>query len=374
MIIHVVTAGETVFSIAERYQVPPWTIIYNNELRSPDSLAVGQALLILGAGDAPVRLNLRAEAYAYPFTLTELLHEAFPAIRTVLSFSVGFTEDGRLLPFDDVAVRELAAAYGLPVMLVLTPLSPSGTFNNQLVHAVSTNPQTKEKLIGELLTRVRMFGYAGVDVDCEYILREDREGYAAFVSDLRSAMNAEGFLVSVALAPKTSDDQPGLLYEGMDYALLGAAANQVLLMTYEWGYTYGPAMAVAPLNMVRAVAEYAVTRIPPEKIFMGIPNYAYDWVLPYIKGQSRATTIGNVDAVQIAVENDAQILYDETAQTPHFTYIRNEIMHEVWFEDVRSIDAKLHLAAEFGFQGVTYWNLLKPFRANWELIQQVLNQ
>ena len=37
MIIHVVTAGETVISIAERYQVPAWTIIYNNELRSPDS-------------------------------------------------------------------------------------------------------------------------------------------------------------------------------------------------------------------------------------------------------------------------------------------------------------------------------------------------
>jgi spore germination protein len=32
---------------------------------------------------------------------------------------------------------------------------------------------------------------------------------------------------------------PGLLYEGMNYALLGEAANKALLMTYEWGYTSG---------------------------------------------------------------------------------------------------------------------------------------
>ena len=37
----------------------------------------------------------------------------------------------------------------------------------------------------------------------------------------------------------TSDEQEGVLYEGMDYALLGAAANSVLLMTYEWAMAMG---------------------------------------------------------------------------------------------------------------------------------------
>ncbi len=374
MVIHVVEAGQTVTSIAQQYQVPAWRIIYDNELRSPDNLTVGQSLLILGAGAAPARLPLEAEAYAYPFTRPELLHEAFPAIRRVFSFSVGFTMDGYLLPFDDLRVRELAGGYGLPVMLVLTPLTENGTFNSQLVHAAVSDPQTQNTLIDQLLQRVRMFGYAGVDVDCEYILPEDREGYASFVARLREAMNAEGYLVSVALAPKTSDDQQGLLYEGMDYALLGEAADRVLLMTYEWGYAYGPAMAVAPLNQVRNVVEYAVSRIPPEKIYMGIPNYAYDWVLPFVRGISKATTIGNVDAVQIAVENRVPILYDETAQSPNFGYIRNDVMHEVWFEDVRSIRAKLELAAEFGLAGVTYWNLLNSFRANWEMLEELLEQ
>ena len=41
-------------------------------------------------------------------------------------------------------------------------------------------------------------------------------------------------------------------------------------------------MAVAPLNMVRRVVDYAVTEIDPAKINLGVPNYGYDWPLPFI--------------------------------------------------------------------------------------------
>lgn len=82
---------------------------------------------------------------------------------------------------------------------------------------------------------------------------------------------------------------------------IGAAANSVLLMTYEWGFTYSIPMAVAPVNKVRQVIEYAITEIPSAKIDMGIPNYGYDWPLPYEKGVTRARTIGNIEAVNIAV-------------------------------------------------------------------------
>ena len=54
-------------------------------------------------------------------------------------------------------------------------------------------------------------------------------------------------------------------------------------MTYEWGYLFGPPMATAPVNMVRQVLDYGVTTIDPNKILMGIPNYAYDWSLPFIQ-------------------------------------------------------------------------------------------
>lgn len=178
-------------------------------------------------------------------------------------------------------------------------------------------------------------------------------------------MSAKGYQVSVALAPKISKNQPGLLYEGVDYKALGEAANTVFLMTYEWGYTYGPPMAVAPLNKVRQVLDYAVTEIPEEKILMGIPNYGYDWPLPYESGITKAETIGNVQAVERALEYEAVIEFDEIAKSPYFYYKADNIEHEVWFEDVRSIEAKIQLITSYGFLGAGYWNLMCPFRANW---------
>ena len=140
-------------------------------------------------------------------------------------------------------------------------------------------------------------------------------------------------------------------------------------MTYEWGYTYGPPMAVAPINKVREVVEYAITRIDPAKIDLGIPNYGYDWPLPYERGVTAARVIGNVEAVQIAVAAGVPIQFDETAMSPFFRYEQDGISHEVWFEDVRSLREKFSLLPSYGLRGIGYWQIMRFFRANWLLLQ-----
>lgn len=77
---------------------------------------------------------------------------------------------------------------------------------------------------------------------------------------------------------------------------------------------------MAPINKVRQVIEYALSQIPVAKIDMGIPNYGYDWTLPYEKGVTKAKTIGNVEAIQLAINNGATVQYDDVAQTPFFNY------------------------------------------------------
>lgn len=136
----------------------------------------------------------------------------------------------------------------------------------------------------------------------------------------------------------------------------------------EWCYTYGPPMAVAPINKVREVVDYAITRIPVEKINLGIPNYGYDWPLPYERGVTKARTISNTQAVEIAIENNAVIEFDQVAMSPHFTYERDGIAHEVWFEDVRSLREKFSLVQEYNLRGVGYWQIMNLFRANWLLL------
>ena len=128
-------------------------------------------------------------------------------------------------------------------------------------------------------------------------------------------------------------------------------------------------MAVAPLPNVRQVVEYAVTEIPTEKIMLGIPNYGYDWTLPFERGVSRATSIGNDFAIVVAAQNGAEIKYDEKSQSPYFKYIsKDNKNHIVWFEDVRSIKKKFDLINEFNLRGGGYWNLMRPFVQNYSLL------
>ena len=372
-LIHTVSEGETPKGIAEQYGISEKQLFRNNPfLLNQEYLLTGQSLVIRYRTEE--QGDLLVTGYAYPFIEAELLRETLLYLSELLVFSYGFTTAGELIPpqLPDEWMIALAWRMGVRPVLVLTPFSEQGSFNNQLVKLVSENLQVQQNLIQNLLETVREKGYAGVDVDFEYILPEDREGYAAFVGNLRAAMNAEGYQVSVALAPKSSATQPGLLYEGMDYRLLGQNADQVLLMTYEWGFTYGPPMAVAPLNKVREVLDYAMTEIPREKILMGIPNYGYDWKLPFVKGETAAELLGNVEAVRRAAQYGAAIQFDEIARSPYFTYERGGSSHEVWFEDVRSIQAKVELALAYGFRGVGYWNLMRPFRANWLLLNERL--
>lgn len=364
-------------SIAASYGVSVEALIYANQIPYPYGLAIGQAILIPGGAEEGEggalqenRQTVVTNGYAYPFISNWVLEQTLPYLTELSVFSYGFTVEGYLVPplWDDEPLIWKAREYGALPILTLTPFDTSGRFNNYLVSVVSNNMEAQANLIDQLLTTVRDKGYAGIDIDFEYILAEDREAFAAFVTNVRIAANAEGYTVSVALAPKTADDQPGLLYEGKDYALLGEAANSVLLMTYEWGYTYGPPMAVAPINKVREVVEYALTRIPAEKISLGIPNYGYNWALPYQRGVTRATTIGNVEAVQIAIHYGVPIQFDELAMSPFFRYRQNGTEHEVWFEDVRSMQEKFSLVKQYGLRGMGYWQIMQLFRANWLLL------
>lgn len=309
--------------------------------------------------------------YAYPFIQQDVLEETLPYLSSLSVFSYGFTTDGELVApaQDDSFMINAALKAGVRPVLTLTPLGPDGNFNNFLIASVVNNQAAKDNLLTNILATVQEKDFQRVDIDFEYIRPEDRIPFADFVADVRNLLSPYGYHVSVALAPKTSDTQAGLLYAGKDYGLLGEAADSVLLMTYEWGYTYGPPMAVAPVNKVRQVVEYAVTRILPSRIDLGIPNYGYDWTLPFVRGSSRATTISNLEAVRIAVEAGVPIQFDEVAMSPYFQYEKDGQQHEVWFEDVRSYREKFSLVPEYGLRGMGYWQIMRFFRPNWLLLE-----
>ena len=422
MVIHVVQRGENLYSIANQYGVPFSQILNDNQLPDPSRLVVGQTLVIrfplqvhtvqfgqtlqsiaqlyglsvrqlqrnnpvLGGGTTiyPGQTivityrqqpegTLSVNGYAYPFIDRVLLQNTLPFLTYITPFTYGITEEGDLVDLNDEELIAAANSSDVAPLMHLSTLTEEGGFSNELASLVLNNSEVQNRLIDNIVATILQKGYRGLDVDFEFVFARDAGPYAAFIRNLTQTLNPLGYPVIVALAPKTSAAQRGLLYEGHDYAALGAAANEVLLMTYEWGYAYSSPMAVAPLPNVRAVVEYALTEIPREKIWLGIPNYGYDWPLPFAQGQARATSISNRYAVQLALRYNAEIQFDEQAQTPWFQY-RDEqgVQHEVWFEDARSIRAKLALIPEYGLRGAGYWNLMRPFPQNWVILTSLYN-
>ena len=359
---YTVRPGDTLFSIAQRAGLRVNALRRRNP--GVSALYPGQTL-ILALTDSPVR-SIEVNGYAYPFVSEQTLRAILPYSDFLTPFTYGICPDASLVELDDGALLALAREYGVRPLMHLSTLTENGNFSTERASQVLSDPALADRLIEAVVRTVDEKGYRGLDLDFEFLGRDNAEAYADFAARLRQAL--DGLPLITALAPKTSDDQPGLLYEGHDYAALGAASDAVLLMTYEWGYTYGPPMAVAPIGSVRRVVEYALSRIPAEKILLGFPNYAYDWTLPFEAGVSRARSISNVQAPALAVQYGAEIFFDEAAQTPYFNYVSDGRTHEVWFEDPRSAKAKYDLVAEYALRGIGFWNFMRPFPAGFALL------
>ena len=364
-VVHAVQPGETLFSIANAYGVSIRQLWQNNWYLGGNAAIIPGDILVISYFDQ-ILGSASLNGYAYPYIEPSLLDEQLPYLTYLTPFTYGITSSGGLVPLEDDTLLSAARQRDVRPVMHLSTLTEYGQFDTQRGTLVLTDMAVQDQLILEIQQVMRLRGYAGLDVDFEYLSGELAAAYAAFLGRLQRLLGSQGWFVWAALAPKTSSSQRGLLYEGHSYAAVGAAVDAVLLMTYEWGYTAGPPMAVAPLPNVRAVLDYAVTEIPPGKIFLGIPNYGYDWPLPFEPGVTRAQSISNQRAIELAIAYGVAIEYDETAQAPFFHYTDGGgTVHEVWFEDARSMDAKLRLIAEYGFRGAGFWNLMRPFSQTW---------
>ena len=419
MEIYVVKSGDTVYQIARRYSTPADEIIFANQLQNPDVLSVGQALIIpahetrykvsrgdtlysiarrygvsllrliaanpqvadpnriypgqtivIPTGSQPVR-EIAVNGYITDAG-ANTLDATLPYLTFLSPFSYRSDTLGNLTPTFHLDT-ELSGAQHTANLLTLTNLLEEGGFSSQIAHAILTDQTVQDTFLENTEALLRQGGWYGVNVDFEYVYQFDRESYNQFLGRLTERMHRLGYIVVTALAPKLSEDQQGLLYSAHDYAFHGQTADYVVLMTYEWGYTRGPAMAVAPISMVRRVLDYAAKVIPAGKILMGVPNYGYDWTLPFVQGTT-ARSLTNVEAVTLAGEVQAAIQFDESAQSPFFRYRDGDgKQHEVWFEDARSLRAKYALVNEYGLAGVSFWNLNNLFRANFIVLESMFS-
>lgn len=364
--VYTAVSGDSLYLIARRFSTDVKTLLRNNPYLIGKSFLEPGVRVILSYNEEK-RGTLAVNGYAYPNISDQNLNYALKYLTYLTPFTYSLTEDGSLSELDDSALLDAANQNGAKALLSVSSLAPTGGFSSQISDAVLNSPSARRRLINEI--SLRMGPYDGVDMDLEYIYARNADAYASLLGELSGTFNPDGKLVVAAAAPKIKSDQQGILYEGHDYRQMGYNANKVFLMTYEWGYTYGPPMAVAPIPNVRQVVSYAVSEIEPDKLWLGIPNYGYNWTLPFVQGSSRARTVSNTSAVNLAARYGVPISFDERAKAPFFNYTdESGLSHEVWFEDAKSILAKLDLLTEFSLSGVGIWNIMYSFPAMYTLI------
>lgn len=414
MIIHVVKPGESVYSIANLYGVAASQIISDNELANPNQLSVGRALVIMRgsqqytvrSGDTLYAIARRygvtvdqilaanpqitnpaliypdqvitiptegqklgtivVNGYIYPSNDLRALNRTLPYLTYLSIFSYMVNGDGTLVPIDDEAMIRAARNAGVAPLMVIN----NRRFSSDVASELLYSDAAQDRLIGNVLQIMRTKGYYGLNIDFEYVYPSDREAYNRFLAKISAAMRENGFVVSSALAPKYSATQSGILYEAHDYPIHGRLMDFVVIMTYEWGYRYGPPMAVSPVPQVRRVLDYAVTAIPRNKILMGMPDYGYDWT----EGETPAEHLSAQQAVNRAYEVGAAIQYDPVAQAPFYTYYDGQgRRHTVWFNDARSWQALLRLVDEYDLLGVSLWTIVDYSPQLWLVLNSMYN-
>lgn len=366
MTIVTIQPGDSLYQIGKRYGVSVEQLVEANGIDPHKYLVIGDSLIVPSPQEksGPLEVN----GYAYPFIDREVLKKTLPYLTYLSIFSYGITDEGRLVPppLGDEELIRAAKEAGVQPIMVLTTVDESGGFNSERSVSLLESAENRARLVEELRRTIQEKGYYGVDVDMEYIPGRLRQNYVDLVVYLKEQLAPTK--VFVALAPKTSREQRGLLYEAHDYAGMGQAADRTLIMTYEWGYAFSPPMAVAPLPNVARVMDFALQEIPKDKVLMGLPNYGYDWKIPFERDRP-ARSIGNYEAIAIARKYGANIQYDETAQSPWFRYYdARRQQHEVWFEDARSYQAKLNLVRELGIKGVSIWNIMRWYKPLYSLL------
>jgi spore germination protein len=375
MHIHVVKSGDSIWGISRRYGISSEAIVEANQLSKPDRLVVGQTLVIPTTQDSRQgqKPTVETSAYIDPRITRRRSAQAIDRVGDWLTyvtiFSYAVNRDGSLTPVEDEPSIEAALRHRVAPLLVLTNLE-NGQFNTELATLILTQEAIQDRILDEALRVMQMKGYRGLDFDFEYLGAENRERYVRFLSKASERVKPLGYTLSAALAPKYSETQRGVLYEGHDYEAIGRVVDFMFIMTYEWGWSGGPPQAVSPIGLMRRVLDYAVTAVPRQKIMMGIPLYGYDWTLPYVPRGKYAKAISPQRGIELASQYGQSIQYDQTSQAPWFRYTDEQgRRHEVWFEDARSIQAKFNLVKEYGLRGFYFWVLGHEFPQVWLLIQ-----
>lgn len=416
MYIHVVQPDDTIYSIANTYGISPERLSMENDIGNPYNLVAGEALVILIPSQIYIVQNgdtlesiaiaqgtdvmellrnnpdvsnrelyigeelvisyvderttaIKTNGFAYPFVDRETLRKTLPYLTYLTIYSYQIMPNGNLADIDDLEIVQIAKEFGVaPIMFVNAPHEGEDV-DTKIVHNLISNTEIRNTFIEDILRNLRGKGYYGINIDTPYVQPLDREPYVDFIADLTELLNAEGYSVTITIAPSTFEVSTGIIYTGVDYTGLSQAANSVLYqLTYAFRYPRNLPISILPIEAVARTLDNAVALISPEKCILGISIIGYLWEFPYFAAVTYANFLNYNSAIELANDTGAAILFNEPSRSSYFQYVDDDREYIAWFKDSRIIYPFLAYAKSYGLQGTSIWNIMYFTTNIWLLV------
>ncbi|WP_377889629.1 LysM peptidoglycan-binding domain-containing protein [Alkalihalobacillus sp. R86527] len=238
--------------------------------------------------------------------------------------------------------------------------------SKKVVQTLVSSEENRRAFALNLVKLIEKYNFDGVDIDIEDVYIEDSEKLSLLYKTIGEEMNKKGYFFSASVPSRASDEPVNPFSDPFDYAAIGGAVDQFIVMLYnEFGWPGSPAGPAVTAGWMDKVMKYAKTRIPPEKLVAAVSVFGFDFNLD----KDKSTYVTYDMAMKLKKKYKAEVKFDEERKTPYFTYTDEEgSKHEVWFENEESIRAKVNLADQLGIQGVALWRLGMEDPAMWTMI------
>jgi spore germination protein YaaH len=259
--------------------------------------------------------------------------------------------------------------------VAVMPLVVNPSSDRRAASTLLRSVRAQQRAVTYLAYLAKRDNFVGWQLDLEYIDPEDKGYYTQFVQRAAARLHQEGRLLSIAVVPRFSDVYPDAdpskeFHSGewgapYDFHALGPLVDFMTLMTYNHHNSTTPPGPVAGYEWVKAALEYATRRVSRQKILLGIPFYGREWIQS--GGATSVRTLTFAEAQNRMEQLRVEGLWDERWHTPWFQYSDDSGLHTGWYEDSRSLEAKLELMQKYHLRGFAAWRLGVEDPAYWTL-------
>ncbi len=243
----------------------------------------------------------------------------------------------------------------------------SGVFDEHRVHAFLSDPVAQRQVISELRALLLVNHFQGINVDFENLNAADYALYVPFLQRMRGSFAPAHLVIS-------ADLEAGEDAKALDWRAVSSVCDFVIVMAYnENGENSKEPGPIASMNWYRGVVQRAVESVPPEKLVVGLANYALDWAdgrdwadpMTYQGALIAANTYRSHEKPEDIID------FDDKEMNPTFWYVDDQQkQHEVWMLDAVTAANQWLVAQNYGVRGVGVWVLGSTDPSIWTFIQR----